>query len=75
MCKVAAIELTERPNAQVDSTDGDWYTTKMKLRVMLRYGESPYKTYLYGEFLKLYNGGQGNSIFTTGITVSNRRHV
>ena len=35
------------------------------------YGESPYKTCLYGEFLNLYGGGQENSIFTTGITVAN----
>ena len=35
------------------------------------YGESPYKTCLYGDFLNLYGGGQGNSIFTTGITVAN----
>jgi hypothetical protein len=27
------------------------------------YGESPYKTCLYGDFLNLYGGGQGNSIF------------
>ena len=32
------------------------------------YGESPYKTCLYGDFLNLYGGGQGNSILTTGIT-------
>jgi hypothetical protein len=37
------------------------------------YGESPYKTCVYGEFLDLYGGGQGNSIFTTGITVANQR--
>ena len=30
------------------------------------YGESPYKTCLYEEFLNLYGGGQGNSIFTPG---------
>jgi hypothetical protein len=33
------------------------------------YGESPYKTWLYGNFLNLYGGGQANSIFTTGIDV------
>ena len=37
------------------------------------YGESPYKTCLYGEFLNLYDGGQANSIFGTGINVA-RRH-
>ena len=37
------------------------------------YGESPYKTCLYGDFLNLYGGGQGNSIFTTGITAPNLR--
>ena len=26
------------------------------------YGESPYKTSLYGDFLNLYGGGQRNSI-------------
>jgi len=26
---------------------------------------------LYGDFLKLYGGGQGNSIFTTGINAPN----
>ena len=36
-------------------------------------GESPYKTYLYGDFSNLYGGGQGNSIFTTGINVPSRR--
>jgi hypothetical protein len=36
------------------------------------YGESTYKTYLYGNFLNLYGGGQANSIFTTGITVPRR---
>jgi hypothetical protein len=35
------------------------------------YGESPYKTFLYGDFLNLYGGGQANSIFTNGITVPN----
>ena len=37
------------------------------------YGESAYKTCLYGDFLKLYGGGEENSIFTIGITVPNRR--
>ena len=37
------------------------------------YGEPPYKTCLYEDFLNLYNGGQGNSIFTIGITVPNLR--
>jgi hypothetical protein len=36
------------------------------------YGESPYKTSLYGNFLNLYGGGQENSISTPGITVANR---
>jgi hypothetical protein len=36
------------------------------------YGESPYKTCIYGNFLKLYGGGRANSILTTGITVPNR---
>jgi hypothetical protein len=35
------------------------------------YGESPYKTCLYGDFLNLYGGGKGNSILITGITVPN----
>jgi hypothetical protein len=35
------------------------------------YDESPYKTCLYGEFLNLYGGGQGNSILTTGISAPN----
>ena len=39
------------------------------------YGESPYKTCLYGDFLNLYGGGQGNSILTTGITVPSRHYV
>ena len=30
------------------------------------YGESPYKTCLYGDFLNLYGGGQANSIFIAG---------
>jgi hypothetical protein len=38
-----------------------------------QYGESPYKTCLYGDFLNLYGGGQGNSIFTTGISVPNQQ--
>jgi hypothetical protein len=37
------------------------------------YGESLYKTCLYGDFLNLYGGGQGNSIFTTGISAPNLR--
>jgi hypothetical protein len=37
-----------------------------------QFGESPYKTCLYVEFLNLYGGGKENSIFTTGITVPNR---
>ena len=32
--------------------------------LIAHYGESPYKTYLYGEFLNLYGDGQKNSIFT-----------
>jgi hypothetical protein len=32
------------------------------------YGESPYETCLYGDFLNLYYDGQANSILTTGIT-------
>ena len=35
------------------------------------YGEPPYKTCLYGDFLDLYYGGKKNSIFRTGITVTN----
>ena len=27
------------------------------------YGESPYKTCLYGDFLNLFSGGKKNSIF------------
>jgi hypothetical protein len=37
------------------------------------YGESPYKTCLYGDFFNLYGGGRTDSIFTTVITAS-RRH-
>ena len=37
------------------------------------YGESQYKTCLYGEFLNLYGGGQGNSISTTGVISRNLR--
>ena len=37
------------------------------------YGESPYKTCLYGDSLNLYGGGHKNSILTTGITAP-RRH-
>jgi hypothetical protein len=37
------------------------------------YGESPYKTCLYGDFLNLYGGGQKNSILTTGIIAPNLR--
>jgi hypothetical protein len=33
------------------------------------YGDSPYKTCLYGDFLNLYCGGQKNNICTTGINV------
>jgi hypothetical protein len=36
------------------------------------YGESSYKICLYGDFLNLHGGGQGNSIFTTRITVPKR---
>ena len=35
------------------------------------YGESLYKTCLYGEFLNLYSGGQRNSIFRTEIIAPN----
>jgi hypothetical protein len=31
------------------------------------YGESPYKTCFYEDFLNLYGGGKKNSILTTGI--------
>jgi hypothetical protein len=37
----------------------------------VHYGESPYKTCLYEDFLNLYGGGQEKSIFTTGIIVPN----
>ena len=36
------------------------------------YGESPYETCLYGEFLNLYGDGQENSILAAGITVPSR---
>jgi hypothetical protein len=38
----------------------------VKLPVLTaHYGESPYKTCLYGEFLNLYDGGRANNILTT----------
>ena len=36
------------------------------------YGEPPYKTCLYGDFLNLYSSEQVNSIFTTEITALNQ---
>jgi hypothetical protein len=30
------------------------------------YGDSPYRTCLYGVFSNLYGGGQANNIFTVG---------
>jgi hypothetical protein len=36
------------------------------------YGESPYRTSMYGDFLNVYGDGQTNRIFTTGITITVR---
>jgi hypothetical protein len=42
----------------------------VQLRVLTcHYGEPPYKTCLYGDFLNLYGGGGANSILATGIIV------
>jgi hypothetical protein len=41
--------------------------------LIAHYGESLYKTSLYGNFLNLYGDGHKNSILTTGITVPNLR--
>ena len=48
----------------------DFYIAELVQTPVLtaHYGESPYKTCLYGDFLNLYGGGQVNSIFTPGIT-------
>jgi hypothetical protein len=56
------------------STKYFYITELVRMPVLTaNYGESPYKTWLYGDFLNLYGGGQRNSILTTGIIVPHLR--